>query len=285
MYIGKLIGKGATAEVYECEENKVLKLYHTGESSDNLKWEFHKMQDAYRNRIPCPEVFDLVEWNGRMGYTMEKLDGESLYERIFNGIKKVIANEISIDEFELLFLKDVKGTAVALAELHNVKIDSWDKLEDAFKREIRSTDFLTPDEKAKIRELIDRLPKEEVVCHCDPNPFNVMYCEGNYRLIDWVNAGIGNRMYDIAEYVWLITPREEKGIEGIPQDLIDFLWKKNEQIVSTFLCEYERVSGKNVSSYGLYMIPLLVRKLHSNRTRKEKEEIVLDIRKRLQQMR
>jgi thiamine kinase-like enzyme len=63
--------------------------------------------------------------------------------------------------------------------------------------------------------LIENLPKDSVVCHGDINPNNIMFCEGEYKFIDWVNAGIGNPLYDIAEYVWLNIPKEEANFDGI----------------------------------------------------------------------
>lgn len=100
-------------------------------------------------------------------------------------------------------------------------------------------------------------------------------------LIDWVNAGSGNPMYDIAEYIWLNTPREDINFEGIPQELINFYLQNKELIIPTFISEYEKISGKDITSYEFYIIPLLAKKLNSNRTDEEKRKIVLEIRERL----
>lgn len=284
MKIGNLIGKGATAEVYDYESNKVIKLYNLGESEDALKWEYNKLKEAHKNHVPCPEVFKLIEIDGRHGYIMEKYNGLTIKEKMFNELQEVISGEMSYELFLESIYNDIKGVARALYELHKVKVPEWEKLDDKLLWEVNSTDLLLSEEKEVIIDLIKKLPKDSVVCHGDPNPNNIMLCDGEYKLIDWVNAGIGNPLYDIAEYVWLSSPKEEANYEGVPQILIDLYFKNKDLIIPTFLNEYEKLSGRDISSYEAYIIPLLVRKLHSNRTDKEKEEIILEIKNRLSKL-
>jgi hypothetical protein len=70
----------------------------------------------------------------------------------------------------------------------------------------------------------------------------------------------------------------------VPQILIDFYVSKKDLIIPTFINEYEKISGKDISSYAEYIIPLIVRKLYSNRSDKEKSNIVLEIRDRLKRL-
>lgn len=281
MGIGKLIGKGATAEVYEYEEDKVIKLFNLGESEDSLKWEYNKLKVGYEYHVPCPQVFELIEVDGRPGYIMEKIKGITIREKMFNEIQEVAAGRMSIELFSESYFNDIKGVAGALYELHKVQAPGWERLDDRFIWQANATGFLQADEKEAIIHLIKKLPKDSIVCHCDINPNNILYCDGEYRLIDWVNAGSGNPLYDVAEYVFSTMPKKKSNIEGIPQVIIDFYLKNKDFIAVTFLKEYERLSGRDISSYEAYIIPLLVSKLHSNRTDKEKSEIVLEIRNRL----
>lgn len=284
MKIGKLIGKGATAEVFDYENNKAIKLYTLGESEDSLIWEFNKLKEAHKNNVPCQEVFEIIEVEGRNGYVMEKYYGLTMKEKLLSDIQKVISGEISIELFSMNFYNDIKGVARALSEMHIVNIPEWEKLNDRLIWEVKSTELLPMREKKLIIDLIEYLPKDSVVCHGDINPNNIMICEGEYKFIDWVNAGIGNPLYDIAEYVWLNTPKEEANFEGVPQILIDFYLENKDLLISAFLDEYKKVSGRDVSSYEAYTIPLLVRKLHSNRSDSEKSEIVIEIKERLSKL-
>lgn len=284
MKIGKLIGKGATAEVYEYEADKVIKLYNLGESEDSLLWEYNKLKEGCKSNVPCPRVFDLVDIDGRHGYIMERFKGITINEKMLNEIREVIAGNMTIESFSESFFNDIKGVAGALYELHKVTAAGWEKLDDRFIWQVNSTELLQAEEKETIISLIKRLPKDNAVCHCDTNPNNVIYCDGKYKFIDWVNAGIGNPLYDIAEYVLLSTPKKDINTEGVPQVIIDFYLKNKDLVVITFLNEYEKLSGRDISSYEPYIIPLLVSKLDSNRTDQKKGEIVLDIRNRLRKI-
>lgn len=281
MNIGKLIGKGATAEVFDYENDKVIKLYNLGESKNSLMWEYNRLKEAHKNNVPCPKVFDIVEVEGRHGYVMEKYHGLTMKEKLLSDIQKVIIGEMSIELFTIHFFDDIKGVARALYEIHKIRMPEWDKLYDRLLWEVKSTELLLMKEKKLIIDLIENLPEDSVVCHGDINPNNIMICESEYKFIDWVNAGIGNPLYDIAEYVWLNTPKEDANVDGVPQELIDFFYNNKDLIIKTFLNEYEKVSATDVSSYNEYTIPLLVRKLHSNRTDSEKSKIVIEIRERL----
>ncbi len=132
--------------------------------------------------------------------------------------------------------------------------------------------------------LIESLPSGVSVCHGDPNPNNIIVSQGEYKLIDWVNSGVGNPMYDIAEYIWMYTPKEETNFEGVSQALIDFYLDKKDLIIPAFINAYEKLSGQELPSCEPYILPLLVRKLHSNRTEEEKSDIVIEIRDRLSKL-
>ncbi len=287
MKIGKLIGIGATAEVYDYEDNKIIKLYNADQPESSLQWEYNKMKYANQYNLSCPKVYELVEIDGRHGYIMEKYNGINLNEKIMNDVKRIASGEMSIETFSTNYFNSVKGTARVLYEVHKVKIPEWHKINDQLLWDINETDLLDQEMKMRIIDLIESLPEDTSVCHGDPNPNNIMICDGEYKLIDWVNAGIGNPMYDIADYVWMNTPKKdikEVDFEGVPQVLIDFYLQNIDAVNPVFLNEYKRLSGKDIPSCEPYIIPLLVKKLRSNRTVEEKSKIVVEIKERLSRL-
>lgn len=118
----KLLGKGATAEVFEYGSDKVLKLYNEGESEDSLMWEYNKLKLAHSNHVPCPEVFEVVKINKRMGYVMEKYSGLTINQKLERDIQKLISGEISNKDFTIRFFDNIKGVAKALYEVHKVRL-------------------------------------------------------------------------------------------------------------------------------------------------------------------
>lgn len=284
MGLGKLMGEGATAFVYEYGESKVVKLARYANSFESITYEFNKMKFLYEHNVPSPAIYEWVEVDGRFGYVMEKYNGVTLKEKQDEVMKKALTSQISIKELKDSFLEDIKKTAQCLYHVHTITIEEGEQLSDMLQQEAESTPLLNLDLKKQVIRLIEELPKGNFVCHGDPNPYNIMICKDGYKLIDWVNAGTGNLLYDIAEYVWLSTPREENVIGKVPQMLVDFYLENKDLMIPCFLEEYKKLSLMDVSDYEPYMIPLLVRKLHSNRTMKEKDEIVIDIKKRLKDL-
>lgn len=279
--LGNLVGRGATSEVYQLNDTQVIKLYNTGCSEDSLKYEYEKMLSAYKNHVPVPRIYELVEYNGRLGYIMEYIVGKTLKNVLDIDIAKVTVGEISMDEFTNNFFSYIKQTANTLFEVHKIKSEQMEKMDDRLKWHTQNTEILSEEEKLKIINLINALPNGDSVCHGDPNPNNIMVSNNKFQLIDWVNAGVGNPFYDIAEYVWLSTPSLKEIPEGTPKPLLEFYYQNKNAIIPTFLDEYERVSRMNVADYEKWMIPLLVSKLHSNRSMEQKKIILEEIRDRL----
>ncbi|BAF71495.1 choline/ethanolamine kinase family protein [Sulfurovum sp. NBC37-1] len=75
--------------------------------------------------------------------------------------------------------------------LHSLSIDNPPlKLEELFKD--------VNDEVKKSFEIIERYPKEIVLCHNDPNPKNCLFSSKNLTLIDWEFASMNDRYFDLA---------------------------------------------------------------------------------------
>jgi thiamine kinase-like enzyme len=177
-----------------------------------------------------------------------------------------------------------RATARCLYEIHKNTSNNIMSMDDRMIWNVQENHFLTEEEKDIVIRIIEALPKGNSNCHGDPNPNNIMVDGDKLILIDWVNAGVGNPMYDIAEYVRLITP----SVNQLPKDthpmIIEFFTQYKDDIIPVFLEEYERVSNSNMSGYSAWLIPILVSHLNSNRTLEEKYRIVSEIRTRLEKI-
>lgn len=281
IHLGKLLGNGATADVYEYGNDKVIKLFATGSSIDTVRWEYNKTLSAYESNLPVPKIYDIIEYNNRYGIVMEYVPGETFKCLIDKDIMQVSAGEISSSIFAERILEYVKQTARFLFDIHKIKTDQIEAMDNQMLRGVKGNQFLSDEEKKRVIKIIEDLPKGNSVCHGDPNPNNIIVNGDQFKFIDWVNSGVGNPMYDIAEYVLMFTPSTNRVPENTPPELIEFIDKYANKIVPAFLEEYEYISNLNVSNYKDWFIPLLVSKLNSNRTIDEKNIILDDIRKRL----
>ncbi|MFT3950408.1 MAG: aminoglycoside phosphotransferase family protein [Oscillospiraceae bacterium] len=263
----------------------MIKLYHRHSESDyhSLKWEYDKMKNLCRSGVPAPEVYEIVQVGQQYGYIMERIDGATLGDFLQTKIQSLLSGDLSEQEFSCEVEEAVRKTAACLFEVHKsvlskTQISGINSFEDQLKWHTENTPLLTDNEKLRIISMIDALPKKQSVCHGDPNPNNIIIGENGFRLIDWVNSGAGHFMYDIAEYVWVSTPRENELPKDFPESVKSFIQGKGDAISSAFLEEYKRISGEDVSDYHKWSIPLLAFKLGSSRTAEQKQELLKTIR-------
>ena len=82
MTIGRLIGKGRTAEVYEWEKNRVVKLYREEIDNNVIENEYRMSREIFKMNIPTPEVFNLIEHDNRLGIIYERVYGYTMTESL-----------------------------------------------------------------------------------------------------------------------------------------------------------------------------------------------------------
>lgn len=82
-------------------------------------------------------------------------------------------------------------------EVHAIREIELPKLNPYLVREISE---MTYDEKlqADALQYISEIPDDQVLCHLDFHFLNIMYSNNQYTIIDWVNAKLGNSIYDFA---------------------------------------------------------------------------------------
>jgi hypothetical protein len=79
--LGRLLGVGREAEVFECGD-KVVRLYKTPASKLSAFGEAANMTAAHLLGLPAPETHGLQTFDGRWGIVMAKVDGPSFGQRL-----------------------------------------------------------------------------------------------------------------------------------------------------------------------------------------------------------
>ena len=82
MAVGRLIGKGNTAEVYQWGEYEVIKLFDERIPGQLIDQEYHSNVQIQNLQLPCPIVKGRTEIDGKKGLIYEKIDGVSLTKLI-----------------------------------------------------------------------------------------------------------------------------------------------------------------------------------------------------------
>ena len=203
--LGEKIGEGAMADVHAWAPGQVVKLFKAGVPRRIPWWEARMTRAVFDAGGQAPEVFDEVKVDGRYGLVLPRLDGPTLLDLL-------LTNAITIE---------AAGTILAILGLSVHKTPSPPEvlpLREYMERSLELPDARVP---APIAEaalaLIDRLPPDEGLSHCDLHPGNVIMTPQGPRLIDWTGTKRGGAPLDLAFCHFIHTELVVESLGDPPQ--------------------------------------------------------------------
>ncbi|MBW9157786.1 phosphotransferase [Clostridium sp. FP2] len=189
MKYGKIIGIGNTANVYEWEEGKVLKLFYQGYPKESVEREFQNAKAIRNMDFAKPKVYEIIFCEERMGIIYDKVKGESLLNW-------------------LMRTGDVKECAVYMAKLHKEilqnTISNVASYKDFLKCNILKSPSANSKKQAEVLKMLDELLDGNTLCHGDFHPGNILISDGHTMVIDFMNVCHGDLLYDVARTVFLV---------------------------------------------------------------------------------
>ena len=78
------IQKGHTAEVFDYDGERVCKLFYQEIPYEYVQQEFENARKLFELGIRVPEVFEIVNYDGRCGIVYEKIAGLPMWEHMQN---------------------------------------------------------------------------------------------------------------------------------------------------------------------------------------------------------
>src|SRR5690606_25829430 len=114
--LGQMIGEGGCSEVFEVGANRVIKLAKENTSIEALRIEYLNHCIAWECGLPVPQPVDLTEINGRPGFVLEHIKGETMMERFFDQV--VVSQNKEIKQ------ADIQLTAQLLANVHQASAEN-----------------------------------------------------------------------------------------------------------------------------------------------------------------
>ena len=178
------IQKGNTAEVFDYDGERVCKLFYQGMPYEYVQQEYENARKLFKLGICVPEVFEIVNCDGRHGIIYEKIAGfpmwehmqsEHIFETFIAEHKKLLDNSTDI-------LISYKDFLIAMISGGNNREISGDIIK-------------------KILDLSDG----NFVLHGDYHPGNVMItASGKFVIIDLLNVCCGPKEYDVARTFFLL---------------------------------------------------------------------------------
>ncbi len=179
------IAEGNTAEIFEVEENKVLKLFKSGYSKSLVQHEYDNHCMVSRIVENIPKLFEFVAENQRYGFIMEKVQGKSLASLMQNDHTFDYAMEIFTNLHKNWLMQTIDGA---------VPYTEW---------MLYLLSEKSPD--GDLTDKIKCLPLGNALCHGDFHPYNIIITYESVAVtIDFANICKAPKEYDVARTYFLL---------------------------------------------------------------------------------
>ncbi|MCP4251819.1 MAG: phosphotransferase [Candidatus Scalindua sp.] len=184
------IGTGRTAEVYDYENGKVLKLFYTDYSVKAIEEEYLIAKNISSVTSLVPKVYDIVHNKNRTGIVYDKIEGKMLSDYLSGNL--INARKI------------IRKFAQTQKEISDINVENILNNTDKLRERITSSRLLSDSEKETVLKYLSIINNNEL-CHGDYHPENV-FVDQNYdfKVIDWANMFVSNKYIDIARTYYLI---------------------------------------------------------------------------------
>ncbi|MCW5849715.1 MAG: phosphotransferase [Anaerolineae bacterium] len=186
---GRLIAQGRTAEIYAWGEGSVVKLFFDWCPDSLVQHEVEMGRVLSTTALPTPKLLGSVEVEGRRGLLYERVDGPSM-------VRAMTTQPWRLAQLAAQF-------AELHAAVHRQKGEGFPPLRAQLTWTIEHTD-LPPELKAHALATLDRLADGDTLCHLDFHPDQVILTPAGPVVLDWMTAGQGNPLADVARTVILL---------------------------------------------------------------------------------
>lgn len=261
----KHIGQGRTADIFEYDEGKILKLYNKDLPEEFIKQEFLISSYAYSLGIHTPQPFELTNLNDRHGVVFQRISAFTLLHRM---TKKPWS--INKQSRTLARLHSELHTHVASGVLRNQKM--------VLSGNIRATPLLTEEEKERIISYLVTLPDDNKLCHGDFHPDNVLV-DNKHWIIDWMTGMSGDPAGDVARSIVIFSlGTMPEGTPKIIKIIVNFI---RNRIKTEYIKEYLNITRKDYTEVDKWVLPVAAARLVESIPPEEQEKLVILIKNRL----
>jgi aminoglycoside phosphotransferase (APT) family kinase protein len=182
MQIGKLIGTGKEAEVFEYGHH-VLKLYASRAGKDAAFREAATLAIAENRGLRAPAAHEVRAFGARWGIVMDRVDGQPFAEAMLT---------------EPTSLPAYLAAMVALhRSIHAAAGAHLGDLRTRLGFNIGRAEMLGGVRQRRLLDRLSALPAGDRFCHGDFHPFNILGVPGDARVVDWLDASCGPAAADV----------------------------------------------------------------------------------------
>jgi Ser/Thr protein kinase RdoA (MazF antagonist) len=239
------IDEGRTAEIFAWDEGRVLKLYRAEFPREWADWEAKTTRAISEAGVPAPQIFEVLDVEGRRGIIMERVTGPSL-------IADLIANLFNV-------VKHARMLAELHAQMHECTVPDLPSQQESLRQRIQEAKVSPATQTAALQRL-DRLPEGTTLCHGDFHPGNVVLTAYGPRILDWPTAAHGHPLGDVARtslILRLLEPSPEMSIPWALRLVRDIFH-------TTYLRRYQQIQSVSREAIEVWLLPVAVARTLEN---------------------
>ena len=191
--LGEKIGEGVFADVHAWAPGLVVKLSKPGIPQWVVRHEAQMTRAVFAAGGPAPDVFGEVTLDGRFGIVLPRFDGPTLLQAVRCGaITREQAGAILATLCLAVHKTPPPPDALSLRQAMDARLRF-------------AGDMLPKRITTGVLALIEDLAADDVLCHSDLHPGNVIMTAQGPRLIDWLGAARAPAAYEMAQCYVLLT--------------------------------------------------------------------------------
>ncbi len=261
----KPIDHGNTADIYEYEDGKILKLFREYMPIEAIEGEYHN-SCAVQELLDCvPMTYDLIENDGRFGIVYQRIIGTDMMKMIFSSL-----GTLSHRSKELARIHHQMHVKIEMSTIEHEK-KQLPSVKEKLSEDLKHVNQLTQTKKQQIINYLNTLPDGNKLCHFDFHPGNIIYAEEKPIIIDWMTACYGDPLSDVARTCVMLNYAVIPGMHGIMKLLAD-IFKKI--ILKLYLKEYMKLSGCTISDIKKWYPPIIAARLRESVPDAEKKRLL-----------
>lgn len=247
--LGAPIATGRTSEIFAVpgRTDRVLKLFLAGYPRDDADAEDVRTTVAADAGLTPVRSYGVSMVDDRAGLELDRIDGISLTKvgernplKIRETARTLASLQLAMHEVGAPTLPDVRAVVLGILDQPPMA-------------------FLSADDRALARHLVEALPEGDRLLHLDFHPENVFTVPGGYAVIDWMTAARGVPAADVAASVFLLNEAELwPGTPALKKVLFGFIRRT---YFSAYMDEYRRRTGITDDEVARWRLPALVLRL------------------------
>ena len=236
------IARGNTSDVWAWSDQTVVKVLRPGIPDHWATLEAEIVARVQAAGLPVPSTEGVIEFDGRPGIVLERIEGVSMWERMRadpGSVPGLIRQLIDLQ---------TQVQATAMPELASMNVRLRTKISEASQ--------LSLEDRHTAQGLLEQLPRGDALCHGDFHPANIILTERGPMILDWFDAATGEATADLVRSSLLMRPPFDRSswLAGSTPELLD-------RIHSHYIAELVRRGSLDADAFGAWEVVIAVARM------------------------